>query len=104
MPMDGIIARNAAHPQITCVYATCVFVGMEISRSAALITRSSSATRSADIRGNSFSRGIGMSHAEKSGLVKNGFVWIDLEMTGLNPDTDRIIEIATIVTDSDLND
>jgi len=44
-----------------------------------------------------------MSHAEKSGLVKNGFVWIDLEMTGLNPDTDRIIEIATIVTDSDLN-
>jgi len=26
-------------------------------------------------------------------------VWIDLEMTGLEPDTDRIIEIATIVTD-----
>ena len=30
-------------------------------------------------------------------------VWIDLEMTGLNPDRDRIIEIATIVTDADLN-
>lgn len=30
-------------------------------------------------------------------------IWIDLEMTGLNPDLDRIIEIATIVTDSDLN-
>jgi len=29
-------------------------------------------------------------------------VWIDLEMTGLNPDTDRIIEIATIVTDKHL--
>ncbi len=29
--------------------------------------------------------------------------WIDLEMTGLSPDTDRIIEVATIVTDRDLN-
>jgi oligoribonuclease len=30
-------------------------------------------------------------------------VWVDMEMTGLNPDTDRIIEVAIIVTDSDLN-
>jgi oligoribonuclease len=30
-------------------------------------------------------------------------VWIDLEMTGLKPDTDSIIEIATVVTDRDLN-
>ncbi len=30
-------------------------------------------------------------------------VWLDLEMTGLNPDTDLIIEIATVVTDKELN-
>lgn len=30
-------------------------------------------------------------------------IWIDLEMTGLNPETDLIIEIATIITDKDLN-
>lgn len=30
-------------------------------------------------------------------------IWIDLEMTGLNPEVDVIIEIATIVTDKNLN-
>jgi len=33
----------------------------------------------------------------------SNLIWIDLEMTGLNPDVDRIIEMATIVTDSHLN-
>jgi oligoribonuclease len=32
----------------------------------------------------------------------NGLIWIDLEMTGLIPETDRIIEVATIITDSEL--
>ncbi|RUR57194.1 oligoribonuclease [Vreelandella populi] len=30
-------------------------------------------------------------------------VWIDLEMTGLDPEKERIIEVATLVTDADLN-
>ncbi|MGI2260488.1 oligoribonuclease [Shewanella sp. GXUN23E] len=34
--------------------------------------------------------------------VKN-LIWIDLEMTGLEPETDRILEIATMVTDENLN-
>jgi oligoribonuclease len=30
-------------------------------------------------------------------------IWVDMEMTGLDPDSDVVIEIATIVTDTDLN-
>ena len=30
-------------------------------------------------------------------------IWVDMEMTGLNPDSDCIIEVAFVVTDSDLN-
>ena len=35
-------------------------------------------------------------------LNEHNLVWIDLEMTGLYPDTDRIIEIAVVVTDPQL--
>ncbi|HEX6254782.1 MAG TPA: oligoribonuclease [Euzebyales bacterium] len=34
--------------------------------------------------------------------IAQPLVWIDLEMTGLDPDTDVIVEIATIVTDGSL--
>jgi oligoribonuclease len=37
-----------------------------------------------------------MSHTQR-------LIWVDLEMTGLNPEHDRIIEMAAIVTDDDLN-
>lgn len=30
-------------------------------------------------------------------------VWVDMEMTGLDPDSDRIIEVACVVTDPELN-
>ncbi|WP_395824956.1 oligoribonuclease [Collimonas sp.] len=30
-------------------------------------------------------------------------IWVDMEMTGLNPDSDRIIEVAVVVTDAQLN-
>ena len=35
--------------------------------------------------------------------VDTHLVWVDLEMTGLDPDNDRIIEVALVVTDKDLN-
>ncbi|WP_354684135.1 oligoribonuclease [Cupriavidus necator] len=39
----------------------------------------------------------------KSVKSENNLIWLDMEMTGLSPDTDRIIEVAIVVTDSELN-
>ena len=36
-------------------------------------------------------------------MVEDRLVWIDLEMTGLDPYENTIIEIATIVTEADLS-
>ena len=33
----------------------------------------------------------------------NNLIWVDMEMNGLNPDTDRVLEVAIVVTDTHLN-
>ncbi|MGA7298218.1 MAG: oligoribonuclease [Rhodanobacteraceae bacterium] len=38
-----------------------------------------------------------------SSIDENNLIWIDLEMTGLDPDRDSILEIATVVTNSQLD-
>jgi oligoribonuclease len=58
----------------------------------------SAADRSRELsvdRGNGESPGARVSR-------KDNLIWIDLEMTGLNPEQHRIIEIATVVTDKEL--
>ena len=40
---------------------------------------------------------------QQNDKTPSNLIWIDLEMTGLDPNKDRIIEIATLVTDCDLN-
>lgn len=46
---------------------------------------------------------IHITHPKPTQKPKKALIWIDLEMTGLDTQRDDIIEIATIVTDDDLN-
>jgi oligoribonuclease len=34
---------------------------------------------------------------------QNNLIWLDMEMSGLQPDTDRILELAAVITDAELN-
>ena len=36
-------------------------------------------------------------------FADTNLIWVDMEMSGLNPDSDRVLEIAIVVTDSELN-
>ncbi|MDZ4099301.1 MAG: oligoribonuclease, partial [Methylophilaceae bacterium] len=36
-------------------------------------------------------------------LNNDNLIWLDMEMSGLSPDTDRILELAAVVTDAELN-
>lgn len=44
-----------------------------------------------------------MSQNPQQSPVPDHLIWLDLEMTGLDPDTDKILEIATVITDKHLN-
>jgi oligoribonuclease len=48
-------------------------------------------------------KGCFMSEIQDAKSRKQNLIWIDLEMTGLDPEKERIIEIAAIVTDGELN-
>ncbi|MGL5987249.1 MAG: exonuclease domain-containing protein, partial [Burkholderiales bacterium] len=34
---------------------------------------------------------------------QNRLIWIDMEMTGLVPESDHVLEVAVVITDSELN-
>jgi len=44
-----------------------------------------------------------MSDPSTASARRDLLIWIDLEMTGLDPNRERIIEVATLITDGDLN-
>lgn len=50
-----------------------------------------------------FDRNAALSHKHIMAQEHNHLIWIDMEMTGLVPETDRIIELAMVITDGALN-
>jgi oligoribonuclease len=45
---------------------------------------------------------MGAESSNSSSISANNLIWIDMEMTGLQPDSDRILEVAVLVTDAQL--
>lgn len=43
------------------------------------------------------------SNQQASDSNQNNLIWLDMEMSGLLPDTDRILELAVVITDAELN-
>lgn len=41
--------------------------------------------------------------AKSNAIDKDNLIWLDMEMSGLSPETDRILELAAVVTDAELN-
>ena len=41
--------------------------------------------------------------AERMAADPNNLIWVDMEMSGLDPDTDKVLEVAIVVTDTHLN-
>ena len=41
--------------------------------------------------------------AEANNKPDDNLIWLDMEMSGLLPDSDRILELAVVVTDAELN-
>src|SRR5687768_511413 len=91
--------------------ATAMPVGTSARPPPAASVTSSRATRSApaspgwayDGRGSSGSRRtIGTGSTAGDSTIRRVLVWMDLEMTGLDPARHAIVEIATLVTDDEL--
>jgi oligoribonuclease len=45
----------------------------------------------------------GLSAAPAASVEENRLLWVDMEMSGLSPDSDRVLEVAMVVTDAELN-
>ncbi|HAJ70725.1 MAG TPA: oligoribonuclease, partial [Methylophilaceae bacterium] len=44
-----------------------------------------------------------MMPASNNNMNNDNLIWLDMEMSGLLPDSDRILELAAVVTDAELN-